>query len=275
MKISFLVENKTNTEYVRAEHGLSVYIETDEMNILFDAGASDMFADNAEKMGIDLSKADYCVVSHGHYDHTGGIPAFCRINDKAKIILHKDAFIKTYGYMKDGTLEKVTTGIRWSEEEKKAISDRIIFTDKEYWLSDNIVVSGTIDEIPGQEMTEYFYEKKDGELIPDQMNHEQFLAINTDKGVFIFSGCSHRGVVPVLAHAKKLFPDRDILGLVAGMHLYNATSERRNKVIDEVMRLDVKTVMPVHCTGIDAICDLKMKMGERCIVATAGEVYEY
>ena len=76
MRISFLSENKTNNPGICAEHGLSIYIETDEMNILFDAGASDMFAENAQKMGIDLRNADFCVISHGHYDHTEGVPYF-------------------------------------------------------------------------------------------------------------------------------------------------------------------------------------------------------
>lgn len=275
MKISFLSENKTNNPGICAEHGLSVYIQTDEMNILFDTGSSDLFAENADKMGIDLKEADCCVISHGHYDHTEGVPHFAEINKDAKIVIHKDAFIDTYEIAADGTPDTETTGIRWDDEARKKLQDRLVLTDRELWLTDNIVVSGTIDELEGSEMTEYFYEKRGDEYIKDPMNHEQFLAVRTDKGVFVFSGCSHRGVLPVLAHVKRLFPGEKIAGLAAGMHLYNANSKTRAAVVKEVEGLGLDVVMPVHCTGIDAICDLKTALGDRCIVATAGDVYEY
>ncbi len=76
------MENKTYKEGIKAEHGLSIYIETDEMNILFDAGATDSFLSNAGSLGIDLARVDMAVISHGHYDHTGGFPGFCRVNKK-------------------------------------------------------------------------------------------------------------------------------------------------------------------------------------------------
>ena len=92
MEFQFLVENKTETEGVLAEHGLSIYIDTGDKKILFDAGASDAFAMNADRMKVDLSQVDFAVVSHGHYDHTGGFPMFCRRNRKAPIYIHKNAF---------------------------------------------------------------------------------------------------------------------------------------------------------------------------------------
>ena len=275
MRISFLSENKTNNPGICAEHGLSIYIETDEMNILFDAGASDMFAENAQKMGIDLRNADFCVISHGHYDHTEGVPYFASLNKDAKIILHCEAYIDTYEIDANGRIDPVTTGIRWNEQVRKDLESRIIFTDRELWLSENIAVSGTIDDIEGSPMTEYFYEKRGDEYIKDPMNHEQFLAVRTEKGVFVFSGCSHRGVRPVLAHVKRLFPGEKIAGLAAGMHLYNADSRTRTEIVNEVAELDMEMVMPVHCTGIDAICELKTALGEKCIVASAGDIYEY
>lgn len=275
MKIYFLSENKTDNPGVRAEHGLSVYIEAEEMNILFDTGASDLFAANAEAMNVDLNMADVCVISHGHYDHTEGVPKFCEINELADIIIHKNAFIKTYGFEPDGSMDKETTGIRWSEEQMEKIKPRLRLTDKELWLTDNIVVSGTVHECEGFTVTESFYEVTDNGLVPDKMDHEQFLAIRQGDEVFVFSGCSHRGAIPVIRHAKELFPGLKIAGFAAGMHLYSASAEDRKKVVDEVAAEDMEMVMPVHCTGINAICDLKARLGERCIVATAGDIYEY
>lgn len=275
MRIYFLSENKTDNPGIRAEHGLSIYIEAEEMNILFDTGASDLFLDNAEKMNVDLNLADVCVISHGHYDHTEGVPSFCRLNENADVIIHKDAFIKTYDMRSNGSLSEETTGIRWSDEVFDEIKDRLRLTENELWLTDSIVVSGTVHEIEGFKATESFYSVIDGEIVPDKMNHEQFLVIKQDDGIFVFSGCSHRGVIPILRHAKELFPGLPVKGLVAGMHLYSASAEVRKTVVDEVCGEDMEMVIPVHCTGINAICDLKARLGEKCIVATSGDIYEY
>ena len=281
IKIYFLAENKTDRPPCSAEHGLSVYIKTGDKNILFDTGASDMFAANASLMGVDIAEADMCVISHGHYDHTGGVPAFCRLNDRAPVFIHKNAFKKTYGFEK-GSLEPETTGIRWTDREYEELLPRMIFTKGVLKVSEDIVISGTIPDIAGYLPTELFYEKTaGGELTPDNMDHEQFLIIRDrdengkSNGLYIFSGCSHKGVIPVIRYAKEIFPDEKIRCLAAGMHLYSASDEDRQRVVKEVLDEHIEMVMPVHCTGIDAICDLRAAMGKSCVVAYAGACYEY
>lgn len=276
MNFTFLSENKTDRPGCDAEHGLSIYIETPEMNILFDTGASNLFERNAKRRHIDLKKAQALVISHGHYDHTEGVPRFCEINENAPIYIHKEAFGECYG-MEDGKIDTKPCSLTWSQEEREKIADRFQLTDGPLWLTDNIVISGTIEDVPGNEPTERFFEKKaDGQMVPDPMNHEQFLAIrNADKGIFVFSGCSHKGVIPVLEYTKKLFPGEKLGGFIAGMHLFSASEEMRKTVVEKVVREHPSIVMPVHCTGIDAICMLKTELGDKCIVATAGESYEY
>ncbi len=281
IKIYFLTENKTDRPPCNAEHGLSVYIKTGDKNILFDTGASDMFARNASLIGIDLAEADMCVISHGHYDHTGGVPAFCRLNGKAPVFVHKNAFKKTYE-LQNGSLKSETTGIRWTDKEYEQLLPRLIFTKGVLKVSNDIVISGTIPDMAGCLPTELFYEKSaDGSLVPDNMDHEQFLIIRDrdesgkSNGLYIFSGCSHKGVIPVLRYAKEIFPDEKIKCLVAGMHLYSASAEDRKRVVTEVLNEHIEKVIPVHCTGIDAICELRAAMGDSCVVAFAGACYEY
>lgn len=276
MKFTFLSENKTDRPGCDAEHGLSIYIETEEMTILFDTGASNLFERNARRKHVDLRKPQALVISHGHYDHTEGVPRFCQINETAPIYIHKDAFGECYG-MDDGKIDTKPCSLKWSQEEREKMADRFHLTDGPLWLTDNIVISGTIPDVPGNEPTEQFFEKKpDGQMVPDPMNHEQFLAIrNGEKGIFIFSGCSHKGVIPVLEYTKKLFPGEKIAALIAGMHLFSASDAMRAAVVEKVVREHPDVVMPVHCTGIDAICMLKAELGDKCVVATAGDTYEY
>lgn len=281
IKILFLSENRTSHPDCMAEHGLAIYIETNGRRLLFDAGASDLLVKNAQQLDVNLEEVDDVIISHGHYDHTQGLPAFCKINQKAKIYIHRNSFKKTYGFDK-GKLDQEHCGVRWTRWEYEEIKDRLIFTEGPLKLSENILVSGTIPPVEGYHPTEKFYSKgENGELIPDPMDHEQFLAVrNVDengnaKGICLFSGCSHTGVVPCLRYAGKLFPDERITTFIAGMHLYNADKETREKTLSQVCAQKIDRVIPVHCTGIQAICDLKVLMGDHCIPAGVGDSFEF
>jgi 7,8-dihydropterin-6-yl-methyl-4-(beta-D-ribofuranosyl)aminobenzene 5'-phosphate synthase len=285
IKFTFLSENKTDNPGCMAEHGLSIYIEADGKKILFDAGASDLLISNAKKLKVDLSQVEDLIISHGHYDHTEGVPAFCTINNSAHIYIHKEAFHETYG-MEAGVMDEEPCSILWNEAQKEEILKRSILTEGVIKLSEDIVISGTIPDVEGIEPTEKFFAKDqlaDGssQMVPDAMNHEQFLIIRDraangqSNGLYVFSGCSHKGVIPVLRYTKNLFPDEKVTGLIAGMHLYSADVDVRTKVVKEILDENVGLVMPVHCTGIKAICDLKAAMGEGCVVATAGDTYEF
>lgn len=270
----FLVENKTEHTGMLAEHGLSIYIEADGKKILFDAGATDIVIHNAEVMGVDLSDVDLAAVSHGHYDHTGGFPAFCKKNEKAKIYIHKDAFRDSYGF-RNGEPEDEKSGICWTEEERAVLEERFIFTEGPVYITDNICITGTVPYAEGTNITENFYFKdEDGNWQKDDMSHEQVLVIRESDGLYIFSGCSHRGVISALEAGKSMFPGERVAVLVAGMHLYSASAEDRACVINQMVAEGLDKVMPVHCTGIKAICDLKTKLGDACVVAVAGDSFE-
>ena len=105
--------------------------------------------------------------------------------------------------------------------------------------------------------------------------HEQFLAIREGNGIFVFSGCSHKGTGPIIEYCRQLFPREKIKLFVSGMHLFHSGPEIREKVINDVVENIDGDIMPVHCTGIVAMCELKQAMGDRCIIPTAGESYEY
>lgn len=274
MRYQFLVENKTDHEGILAEHGLSIYIETEEKTILFDAGASDVFSLNADRMDIDLSRVDLAVVSHGHYDHTQGFPLFCRINRRAPIYLHKNAFRRSHGF-RDGKIEEEMCGIRWSDEAKNAMEDRIRFTDGSVWITDRIAITGTVPCAEGFLPSEqFYYYNLDGHPVEDDMSHEQCLVIREEKGITIFSGCSHRGVISALNAGKALFPGEKVAALIAGMHLYEADAKTRAAVIDELAEADIERVLPVHCTGMNAICELKARLGCCCVIAQAGDSFD-
>lgn len=279
MKIQILSENRANQPECLAEHGLSVYIETGGRKILFDLGASDLYRYNARRLGVDLEQVDTVVISHGHYDHTGGVPSFCQENQKAKIYIHEKAFATTYG-LENGKPEAEPCSIRWTQQQHTQVAERLCLTSGAVWLTEDIAISGTIPEGEDCVATEVFYQKnEDGSLTVDPMEHEQFLAVRlryengNSRGFFIFSGCSHKGVIPCIRYAKTLFPGERMLGLLAGMHLYNSNAEMRKSILERTAAEELEYVMPVHCTGILAICELKQLLGERCFPAGTGDTY--
>lgn len=274
IKITFLVENRTDNPGIMAEHGLSVYIEACGKKILFDAGATDVVISNAVKLGIALEDVDIAVISHGHYDHTGGFPEFCRINKKAPVYIHKNAFRESYG-LSEGKLQGSNDGIRWTDAERKAVEKRLVYTDRPVMISEDICITGTVVCEDGFVPTERFYYRDEtGRVREDDMSHEQCLVIRQPEGIYIFSGCSHRGIISAINTGKAMFPEEPTAAVIAGMHLYSASEDDRKKVVERLAEEKPGCIIPVHCTGIKAICDLKSKLGDQCVVATAGDTYE-
>lgn len=273
LSMKILMENKTYRDGFGAEHGLALYLETEGMTILYDTGASDLLVRNAAKMNVDLDQVDVVVISHGHYDHTGGIPAFADINEHAPIYIHEEAFHTFYG-LENGELEEDTCGIRWTSEERNRIESRLSLTRGPHWLSPNIVISGTIPVdssfVPAEQ---FYYKTEDGLLHEDSMAHEQFLAI-CDKmggGIHLFSGCTHTGIFSAIRYAKELFPGERIATITAGLHLYNTTAIERQPYISRLVDEQVNRLIPVHCTGMGAICDLKTALGDQCQLMGVGD----
>lgn len=274
MKFTILVDNKTERASCLAEWGLAILIESQGKKILFDTGASPMFAENAKAIGADLSDVDALVISHGHFDHTGGVEAFIALNQAAPVYLHEEALGVTYGET-DGVMDDYNCGILWGEDLRRILRPRIRLTKYLRQIADHVWIAGNIPSMKEYPPAENFFRELPAAPFtrPDPMNHEQCLIIEEDGRLHVFSGCSHKGVIPTLAHVKALFPDKKIAGLTAGMHLYTLSADRRGQIIDRLAAMDLDYVVPLHCTGMQAIVEMKLKMGDRCRILTAGKSF--
>ena len=197
MKIYALMENTAYKYEFRAEHGLSLYIETDGLKILFDTGQSSDFSKNAELLGVDISKVDFAVLSHGHYDHGNGIPKFLELNSHAPVYVSDFAFGEYYN-AKDkyiGLYESLKG------------NERLIKTGDFLKINKNISISSCRDMVYVAPLdTAGLTEMINGEKHPDRFLHEQYLSIREGDKNILISGCSHRGILNIMNALPQLDP---------------------------------------------------------------------
>lgn len=269
-RITILSENSSSNNLLRGEHGLSLWIECEGGTVLFDTGQSQLFAENALKLGISLDAADAAVISHGHYDHTGGVEAFLDANSKAKIHLHPDGFISRYNGPA-GVPAGDSIGIRWSGDLKARFLRRAILNKAPEMILPGVWISGEVPRQPDAPNHGFVTADGEGNWKSDRVLDEQFLILQESGGIFILTGCSHFGLKAMLDHAEALFPGQPIQGIAGGFHLKHATDEGMGEIIETLSHLPLKWLVPLHCTGEKAAYVLKEAFHERCMILGTGD----
>lgn len=268
MRIHILADNRVMKRGFLAEHGLSLLIVHGGKLILFDTGQTGVYAANARRMSLDLSRVDHVALSHGHFDHCGGLPFFP--GPLPPVYVRSSAFAPRYSGDPAGGLWEV--GIPWTAGQRDMIAPRIVYCEPHTLLGEGIHLVGALSD--GAAPAAGFYTGGPGQYAPDRFDDEQALVIEDERGLSVFLGCSHPGVERCLRRVREVFPGRPIGALVAGMHLSRADAERIGRTIDVLWEMDIGRLVPLHCTGLDAIVRMAGRWGGRCTSACAGETVE-
>lgn len=271
MKITTLIENHPSDDNTKiGEHGLSIMIEDRLNKILFDTGQTEEFIANAKKMNIDLGNIDFVVLSHGHYDHTGGIMGLLDQTEYNKdIFVGKGFFNKKYKGLEDGS--KRYNGIKFTEKELKSKAAKINEIDKNiYDITENIILITNFKKYNNYEdINQNFLVQKNGEIVVDNFSDEVCLGIKTEKGLVLVVGCSHIGIMNIIKSVEE-YTQMHIIGIIGGTHLVKANPERIEKTIEGLKQLDLELLAVSHCTGDENIDRLKSEFKGKFILNISG-----
>ena len=272
MKITVLSDN-TPGNGLEGEWGLSFYIEYCGKVVLLDSGLSGLFAENADKLGLDLNAVDHAVLSHAHDDHANGFDTFFERNDHAKLFVSRECGENCYDYDKEKK-EFVYAGIPRGIMERHA--DRIVKADPDMMIDEGIrLLAHTtpgLDELGRMEQM-YLMVGPD-EYIIDDFRHEQSLIFELDEGIVVFNSCSHAGADNIINEAMEAYPGRRILAIIGGFHLFNKTDEYVREFSGRVLNTGVTAVYTGHCTGDKAMAIMREELGDKLHAFKTGLVIE-
>ena len=274
MTITVLADNTVVSRHALGEHGLAVWIDTGELCLLFDTGQGRALAENARALRSDLDAVDTIVLSHGHYDHAGGLADVVRVAAcPVTVHAHPDVLAPKYQRVEAGPRE-----IGLPAESRQALADahcRFIASRGPVEIGPGIWTTGEIPRVhPEEEAAEPFFRDAEGEEA-DRLLDDQALFVETSGGTVVLLGCAHAGPINTLDHIRTLTDGRPVRAVLGGMHLRMASEARIEWTVRELRRFDIGLLAPMHCTGAKAIAELWSAFPAACRPAGAGSRWEF
>ena len=263
--ITCLVDDHWSGVGLPTEHGLCLLVEADGVRGLLDTGATALVADNAARLGVDLARIAWVVLSHGHYDHTGGLEAVLAAAPTAAVHAHPDA-LGVKGV--DGEHAAYEIGCRVPVRE---LATDLCLARGPRGVAPGVLCTGEIPLATRFEEPEprFWVEDASGRH-QDTFADDQALVLDTEDGLVVLLGCAHRGVVNTLRHVTTLLPGRPLHLVLGGMHLYAASDARIEQTLDALQELGVEQVGCCHCTGDVATSIFRDRFGSRYLELGAG-----
>ena len=263
-ELTVICDNHAKNELL-SEHGLSFYILADGLTILFDTGSGETLLPNAMKLGIDLAKCSHLVLSHGHYDHSGGVAQVLAKNTYCSVIAHPFILSDRYSRHADRPVKRIGMPVNERAVLQQLDPVRLHCSPVASCISDYIGITGFIPRTHVFEDTGGpFYLDETGQfadLIPD----DQALWINTPQGLVIILGCCHSGVSNTVEYIRQLNDGASVAGIIGGLHLLHASAERLEQTIIYLKKLKPQFIYAGHCTGDDVIVKLRENLRDTAV----------
>lgn len=267
-QITILVDNEAGAGLL-AEHGFSLWLETAGKRILFDAGQGSTLLENARILGIDPLAADCVALSHGHYDHSGGLAVLLQQDHGFEVYLHPGAVNPRYS-IRNHTAKPLQMPRAAMAALDRYPQERVHWVQRPVMLAENVGLTGPIArETIFEDAGGPFYLDQAG-VRPDPVDDDQGLWVRTGEGLVVCLGCGHAGLINTLEQARRQNDGMPVRAVIGGFHLLNADRRRLEQTIEALRRIAPELIIPCHCTGEDAVFALRAAFGKRCRPGASG-----
>lgn len=279
VKLTVLVEDSVNAEKdnLMAKHGLSFFVEAatsdGEISVMMDTGpSSEALLHNIDVMGINLRKTDVITLSHGHYDHVGGLIEVLKcIGKQVPVVVHPKIFNPKFK-VKPVLMFR---GAPFTSSDVEMAGGVLLYAKNPVTITEGITTTGEVERSLALESVEGFWTVDDGRFVRDVMLDDQALLIDVEgKGLVVMTGCAHSGVVNTVRHAKKVTGANKVYAVLGGFHLASAKSNRIEATVKELEKLDLECIGPSHCTGSKVVKRFKKAFGDHCVSLQTGDIVE-
>ena len=277
LKVTILVENTVGVPLrLLSEWGLSMLLDFGDERILFDTGEQGNLISNAQILGHDLRQIDRVILSHGHYDHTGGLLKFLQYRGRVPVHAHPDLFTGHYGLGLNGQSNRYL-GVPFSLEELESAGAEFRWHREPVELRPGLWLSGEIPRATAFERVDNkLVELKEGQTVQDTIPDDFSLFYVTDQGLIILLGCAHAGLVNIVEHAKRVTGEDRVRAIIGGTHLGPAALDQQQQTINYLRGLrDLTCLAPNHCTGLSMMSKLAAEFPGIYTWAAAGTTLEF
>lgn len=274
IEVTVLAENTARARGLRGEHGLAFWIRTPEGPLLFDTGQGLVLEANAEALGIDLAEARAVVLSHGHYDHVGGLPSVLAANPRVPLFYHPDAERDRYLKRGSGRVDSVSTPFLREARAGGRLGPVHGTRDASKVLGEVWVTGPIPRETSGEDVGGDFCLDPHGRE-PDAIADDQALFFKTASGTVVVLGCAHAGVMNTLRKVGELTGREEVHAVIGGMHLLHADAARIRRTGDFLGEANVRLLAPLHCTGTAAVENFRSRFGKRFAAASVGSRFAF
>jgi 7,8-dihydropterin-6-yl-methyl-4-(beta-D-ribofuranosyl)aminobenzene 5'-phosphate synthase len=275
-RITILCENLVGRLVGSGEHGFSVFIETDRGNYLFDTGRGQSIVANSLALGKDLRTVQKIFLSHGHYDHTGGLPEVLKLKGRVDVHVHPDVFIdRIHVLQEEGQEKKRFVGLPFKRSYLEFLGAHFLINKEFTEVENEMFLTGEVPRRTAFEKADQrLFAERNGILGQDIFADDQSLVIDTGGGLILILGCAHSGLVNIIKHVLEKTGKEKFQAILGGTHLDFLTSAQLEETVGVLRKMNIERMGASHCTGMKAAFRLHQEFGDRFFYGCVGSVLE-